>query len=350
MALSIRTNSQIESNWNLNTDNAGTRWANEFKIMYENFRAIRERISGSGKLGETKIMDDETAPDPEWFGMCSPSGEIAAAYDSALPAATGWPELVAYWRKKKVREPLTVDSDGIANSSMHSSFPVQAARFVTVSNKKYIALVLAKEAGDTEADMSGRALNAIAEHNLATGRYPVLTTNRDIVIGSNTFTAGEYSISSISTSNVEILVPFSYGSAGGIGFSSNRPSVSLYPHRILGQTEKAWHYSRAGMSLVGAGGQNYSGGLVRRGRMQGHKHNDSGHAHNATAYHGGGYGGNFGRGDDHNNRGNISTATGYASLGNPTAKDHGTPLHGKWTQPRSMAGFLYIYGGRKLSA
>ena len=296
-------------------------------------------------IGKIEVYDDDDPPSDEWFPLCAPSGEVKAAYDSALPAATGWPELVAYWRKKKVREPLTVDSDGIANSSMHSSFPVQAARFVTVSNKKYIALVLAKEAGDTEADMSGRALNAIAEHNLATGRYPVLTTNRDIVIGSNTFTAGEYSISSISTSNVEILVPFSYGSAGNIGFSSNRPSVSLYPHRILGQTEKAWHYSRAGMSLVGAGGQNYSGGLVRRSHFQGHGHS---HTHKiskstspANAYQG------MARGSSDRGFDGNSIA---ANTANPTAKDHGPPLYGKWTQPYSMAGYLYMYGGTKLTA
>ncbi len=300
-------------------------------------------------VGKIEALDDDTPPNDDWFDLTSSSGEIASTYNSANPDTTGRPDLVTYWRNKKVKEPLTVDSNGIPTGPKHFEFEVKDIRLEEISSQKHFSLQL--ENSGPKADMNGRVTNAIAEHHLGTGHYPQLYLSRDITIGGTTITGGEYAISRIDTTNMKFSVIFDYGSESVLSesFTSSKPTLTFYSHRIAGEAEKVWHYCRAGMAIVGAGGQHYSGGLIRRGRMQRHKHADSGHRHSITSYWQDGSSNGI-KNNIHSGGRTTHSNTGYANLGNPIESDAGTVLSGPWTQSYGMGLYLYIYGGRKLTS
>ncbi len=329
----------LQIDWRV--DGPGNATPNSALLIRQEFENVYNSIRNIEPVGKVDTFDDDTSPSDSWFDLCSPSSEILSTYSGANPDTTGWPALVTYWRNKKVKEPLTVDSNGIPTGPKHFEFEVKDIRLEEISGQRHFSLQL--EDSGNMADMNGRITNAIVEHHLATGRYPQLHLSRDIIIGGTTIPSGEYAISRIDTTNMKFSVVFNYGSESVLSesFTSNKPTLAFYSHRIAGQTTKAWHYCRAGMAIVGAGGQKYSGGLVRRDHFQGWKPIGSGnilrtHPSNPLAASGSGIRG-------------VANAQGfhndgvYSSSSNPNRPD-------KWTQMLGMGIYLYIYGGRKLTS
>jgi len=83
--------------------------------------------------------------------------------------------------------------------------------------------------------------------------------------------AGTYAISAINAGARTISFPYVASNGSGIVTST----AEFYPHRIAGSTTTAREWSLKGLSLIGANDANgyfVSGGLRRRGFLQGHTH------------------------------------------------------------------------------
>ena len=136
-----------------------------------------------------------------------------------------------------------------------------------------------------------------------------------------------------------------------INIASGTPSgttIELYPHRILNSND-ARHKQVEDSVLINNGMQIISG-LRLRDRIQGHRHNDSGHIHPFINGLITGYGVNVNNTDG---VGNVTwgiqtqTSTGYANITDPTNNGiNGTPRTGQFARPRGLGVIFYEFVGR----
>jgi len=152
--------------------------------------------------------------------------------------------------------------------------------------------------------------------------------------------AGTYPITNINSS--ARTVSFTYVSAnnsGALAFTAD-----FYAYRIAGSTTTARIFSARGLSLVGANDLNgyfMSGGLRRRGYVQGHRHNLVFRGNEGVA-------GSIGvqvEMYNSNSGGNAATnTTSTSAIYDPkTDGINGTPLTAKITHGPAMSGYFYIH-------
>lgn len=286
--------------------------------LQEMQRAINLMAISVGKLEwfADHFDPSENAP---WLILSNPDAVLDAAH---------WPDLVPYYRDKKLRY---MPGTGSAKTAFDITTYSRSSNTVTITL--------------ANTDPEKAIMAALAEENLVHGSFSGwISINLPSALNSGDVPAGDYAITALNAGARTI----SFGHIGSnIGATAVTATMSIYPHRIPGSSTTARHYQIAGRTLVSindAAGEVIAGAR-RRDRFQGHYHQE--------------YTGNTSRGFSNIEvsapSGNWSAPTGNSTaiiaaaayIKEPkTDGVNGTPRFGATTDPRSLGAVLAIYGGR----
>jgi hypothetical protein len=225
---------------------------------------------------------------------------------------TDWPDLVTYLRA----EPMRYEATGT------NKLAFDVASYSITSN--VVTLTLANSAAENAL------LAALLEERQVMGTYsnfPPVTLNQSI----GAVPAGDYGLTEVDA--VSRLLKFAYTTSNDSG-SPGGKTVTVYRHRVAGFTDRAYHFAVKGRVLVAAEDSDAEvfGGLRRRDRFQGHRHN----LKYTAAVASGGNSAPDGGGSDNSNIVTDPIADGT----------NGTPRTGKTTDPRGQGSYLFMYGRR----
>ena len=252
-------------------------------------------------------MMDWEAPSTSWPAFC------LAAADQALDVAN-WPDLVPYLRAV----PLRYDPTG----SNQTTF--------TVTNYSITSNVVRLTLSGTGAE---RMLECLLEDKLVQGSWPHRTVTLNQAIGA--VPAGDYALTGIDTTSY--WLEFSYTTSNDSGAVTK--DVSFFRHRIAGSSTTAQHYAVRGRGFVTVNDADseWIGGLRRRDRGQGHRHDIHFGGNAGIRVEGVAAGGGTGAW--------INSTPDQLFIHDPTDDGaNGVPRTGKTTDIRGLALFPYVWG------
>lgn len=267
------------------------------------------------KVGKLEWFDQHFAPDASnpWFALSNA--------DAVLDAAN-WPDLVPYWRAKKLKY---MPGTGSEKSAFDVTHYTRASNVVTIT------------LANTTAELA--ILAALAEENLVHGSFSSwIPLYLPVALGSNDVPIGDYAITAIDA--IARTISFSH-IGSNIGSTAVSRTVEFYPHRISGSTTTCRHYQIRGRTFVSPNDSDGEviPGLRRRDRGQGHWH---------VVFREVGAGGNNGMAglaqfvaDSVDNSERYGTAASIITDG-----INGTHRVGKTTDPRSLGAVPYIWARR----
>lgn len=273
-------------------------------------------ISYAIRVGKLEWFADHFDPSENapWLILSNPDAVLDAAH---------WPDLVPYYRDKKLRY---MPGTGSAKTAFDITTYSRSSNTVTIT--------LANTAPEKAL------LAALAEDNLVHGSFSGwISINLPSALNSGDVPAGDYAITALDAGARTI----SFAHTGSnVGATAVTATISVYPHRIPGSTTTARHYQIAGRTLVSindAAGEVLTG-LRRRDRFQGHvmsapPGNSFVTSSSGLAINPGGYTYIW----SYNNKTGAPVTDGI----------NGTPRVGATTDPRSLGAVLAIYGGRYIA-
>ncbi len=295
------------------------------------------------KFNLQKLFPDSTRP---WFRMNAPSGIIHSQFNSQFGEYSGWPDLVRELRGISTELPISVDDQGLSDSSEDDT--IAEFSFTSVSegitdplDRSVSSIRLHLDIGE---DYNIRIVNQIAEHLLATNNtFPVISFIENVSFQGVTIPS-DTEVHVVGASPGIGAIDISYPSHGLSTINETMDLVdalfSVFPFRIAGSTDQARHYTLAGSALMGAEGLDFSLGLMRRDHFQKWKSLDISGGDRVYINDGGGEGVFIG--DPGLNLNQIELGVHEAGAG--------TPRDGENTNPRGMGVYIYLYGGRKLDS
>lgn len=286
-----------------------------FKGSYIDLVARLAALDNYLRVGKIEWFADHFDPSENapWLILSNPDAVLDAAH---------WPDLVPYYRDKKLRY---MPGTGSAKTAFDITTYSRSSNTVTITL--------------ANTDPEKAIMAALAEENLVHGSFASWhAINLATDLNSGDVPAGDYAITALDAGNRTI----SFAHAGSnIGATAVSATLSVYPHRIPGSATTARHYQIKGRTLVSINDDDGEViiGLRRRDRTQGHLH---GPFPGAAGYYvdGGDIGGNRAAGTSP-----IASKTG------PVISDgtNGTPRIGKTTDPRSLGAVPALWAGRYVS-
>ena len=281
---------------------------------------------------------DEFPITSNWFRSTLPSGTLNAVYSSSNAAMSGWPELVNWLRsiKSYAHPAYGTGWDKAGSGTPIKDFSIIQAAFFQSSG--LVSIYLKNDVTHQ------KIINAMKTYQLSFGVYPLTELGENLTIGSSnpvTVPAGEYAISEINTQNRYIVLTqtFSGSVDKTTNYSSDYPTIEVYPRRIAGSTSTARHISTAGLVFMGDGGLDAVAGLGSYDTFQGWKpfNNNYQYFNNAPL--------NQHHDPIPSGQGNSIgiTVQGFSNAG------YGTPRVGDNTKAANLAIHHFLYGGRKLN-
>jgi len=261
------------------------------------------------KIGKIEWFDQYFAPDANnpWLALTDT--------DKVLNAAN-WPDLVPYYRAKKLKYMPGAGSEKSAFDITH---------YARTSN--VVTITLANTAPELAL------LAALAEENLVHGSFSGwIPFYLVAALGAGDVPIGDYAITALDPA----LRTISFAHVGAnVATTAATTTIEIYPHRIPGSTTTARHYQISGRTLVStndADGEVIAG-LRRRDRIQGHRHSAK------TGFLNAGTGASFIEINDA-----YGDAFAARGITDPiTDGTHGTPRTGKTTDPRALGAVPMLY-------
>lgn len=263
----------------------------------------------------------------EWFAdYFTPSENmpwLPLSNPDAVLDAANWPDLVPYYRDKKLRY---MPGTGSAKTAFDITTYSRSSNTVTIT--------LANAAPEKAI------IAALAEENLVHGSFASWhAINLATGLNSGDVPAGDYAITALDAGNRTI----SFAHAGSnIGATAVTATISVYPHRIPGSATTARHYQIAGRTLVSINDSagEVIAGVRKRDRFQGHVMSAPSTGNFVTQNSGLAI-----------NPGGYTYIWSYSNkTGGPVTDGiNGTPRFGATTDPRSLGAVLAIYGGRYIA-